>query len=213
MKLVFTAGSPGARAVRVVLDELDIEYEPVITGEGASSDISPALQVPCLVCNGLTLWETPVIIDYLLSSVETSDNRIAKDKPQLAGSLYRPSNEWDDKLALASVQTFGTSVATISQMRWAGVKHQDNTFLSRCAKRINHLLDWYENQIDGPPVGLFEDSIAIQDLILVCYLDFIDHRPLELQWRKPQRTNISTLFRELTARQTLIHNPIEWWEP
>ena len=212
VKLVFTPGSPGSRVVRIVLDELQIEYESVVTDAGASPDFTPTLQVPCLITDKLTLWEAPLIVEYLLLTAEGVNNPKESHLP-LANSLYRPSRKWEDKLVLASVQTFGTSVATISQMRWAGVRHQDNDFLTRCGERINHLLDWYEMKIEGTPVGLFKSSIAMQDLLLVCWLDFLDHRPLEIEWRKPGRTNLTTLFDQLTSRQSVINNPIEWWEP
>lgn len=213
-KLVFTMGSPGSRAVRIVLDELGMKFEPVVTDAGAGSDITPTTQVPCLIDNERTLWEAPLIIEYLLSKAgDTADTQIEHTERPLSHMLVRPQSAWDDKLMLVSVQTFGTSVATISQMRWSGVRHPGNEFLERCAQRLNHLLDWFEGKIDGVPIGLFKDTVAIQDVLLVCWLDFIDHRPLDLDWRSPERQNVLALFEELTCRKSFIRNPIEWWEP
>ncbi len=213
-KLIFTMGSPGSRAVRIVLDELGLDFESVVTDAGAGPDITPAMQVPCLIDNGQTLWEAPLIIEYLLSKArDTSDTQNSQSEKPLSHVLVRPQHVWDDKLVLASVQTFGTSVATISQMRWSGVKHSGNEFLERCSQRLNHLLDWFEGKIYGVPVGLFKESVAIQDVLLVCWLDFIDHRPLDIDWRSPGRPNVSALFEELTRRKSFVRAPIEWWEP
>ena len=49
LKLVYTEGSPGSRATRIVMDELNIQYESQITDAGATPDITPAMQVPCLI--------------------------------------------------------------------------------------------------------------------------------------------------------------------
>ena len=212
MKLTYTLGSPGSRAVRVVMDELQIEYKSEVSDAGASAEITPAMQVPCLIDNGMTIWEAPLIIEYLLSLSRKSP-QVSGDKGAISDTLYRSEFKWEDKLALASVQTFGTSTATISQMLWTNVRHEDNEFLGRCAERLIHLLDWYEKRIGGMPVGLFKDAVAIQDLLLVCWLDFIDHRPLGLEWRSSERPNISSMFDRTTTRQSLMNNPIEWWEP
>jgi glutathione S-transferase len=194
------------------MDELQIEYESEISDAGASPESTPAMQVPCLIDNGMTIWEAPLIIEYLLSCSKNSP-QVSGNKSAISKTLHRSDFIWEDKLALASVQTFGTSTATISQMLWTNVRHQDNEFLGRCAERLTHLLDWYENRIGGTPVGLFKDAIAIQDLLLACWLDFIDHRPLGLEWRSLKRPNISSMFDQMTARQSLVDNPIEWWEP
>lgn len=214
LKLVYTEGSPGSRATRIVMDELNIQYESQITDAGATPDITPAMQVPCLIDDKRTIWEAPLIIEYLLF-LRDKDLQIESEEKHrpLCRRLFRPEHEWDDKLALASVQTFGTSTATISQLLWTNVSHLENDFLGRCADRLIHLLDWYDDRIQGVPVGLFKDSIAVQDILLVCWLDFIDHRPLGLEWRNPELKNISYLFKELTHRQSFVDNPIEWWEP
>ena len=213
-KLVFTMGSPGSRAVRIVLHELGLTFDPVATDAGAPPDLTPAMQVPCLIDDGQTLWEAPLIVEYLLSLPDaTPDTRHRQSARPLSKVLVRPEHEWDDKLALASAQTFGTSVTTISQMRWSGVKHFDNEFLGRCAQRLDHLLDWFERRIDRVPIGLFKDAVAIQDVLLVCWLDFVDHRPLDIEWRSAKRPNMSVLFEELTHRESFVGNPIEWWEP
>ena len=137
-KLVFTKRSPGSRAVRIVLDELGTEFEPVVIDRGAGADITPVMQVPCLIDNGRTLWEAPLIIEYLLSKGgHDIDSLQEQSERPLSPVVVRSEHIWDDKLALASVQTFGTSVVTIAQMRRSGVRHPGNAFLERCAERLD----------------------------------------------------------------------------
>jgi len=70
--LMFTTGSPYARGIRIILDELGLGYEhkEEITAstveEGAKA--TPTLQVPTLWDGDTTLWESGLIADYLLST-------------------------------------------------------------------------------------------------------------------------------------------------
>ena len=60
--LIFTTGSPFARAVRIVLDEkgLDWERQEEITTPSveARAKASPTLQVPTLIDGDLRLWDS-----------------------------------------------------------------------------------------------------------------------------------------------------------
>ena len=107
--LLFTTGSPFARGVRVILDELGLDYarrEEITTPtveERASA--TPTLQVPTLWDGETTLWESGLIANYLLSKYSKRPDA----NPPLATDVARPENEWADKLVLATVQTLGTA--------------------------------------------------------------------------------------------------------
>ena len=68
MKLYFSNGSPFARKVRVVLAELALSYETdILDGlRPTSSPPGPTIAVPVLEDGALRLWESDLIIDYLL---------------------------------------------------------------------------------------------------------------------------------------------------
>ena len=70
--LLFTTGSPFARAVRIILDELGLEHErrEEITTPTAErrAQATPTLQVPTLWDGDITLWESGVIAEYLLAT-------------------------------------------------------------------------------------------------------------------------------------------------
>src|SRR5215470_14185737 len=68
--LLLTTGSPFARAVRIVLHELALDYErreeittPSVAQRAAAS---PTLQVPTYWDGDLRLWESGLIAEYLL---------------------------------------------------------------------------------------------------------------------------------------------------
>ena len=68
--LLFTTGSPFARAVRIILDELNLDFErrEEITTPSVQqrASASPTLQVPTYWEDDLRLWESGLIAEYLL---------------------------------------------------------------------------------------------------------------------------------------------------
>jgi glutathione S-transferase len=71
-KLWFSEGSPFARKVRIVLAEKGLEYQKdVLNGirpEDTHRTVHPGLMVPVLVDGNITLFESNLIIDYLLKT-------------------------------------------------------------------------------------------------------------------------------------------------
>ncbi len=71
-KLYFTTGSPFARAVRIVLVEKGLPFERDETYTTPSAEerakVTPTLQVPTLVDSDVRLWDSTVILEYLMGS-------------------------------------------------------------------------------------------------------------------------------------------------
>jgi glutathione S-transferase len=115
-ELEYTAGSPYALAIRVMLHEIDLKYvrsEPKLapTPMQVGAD-TPTMQVPTLTDGDVVLWESGTIAEYLLSKYSTR----VEDEPQLASAMWCPKHEWEDKLLFSTIQTFGAAVTTISQL-------------------------------------------------------------------------------------------------
>ncbi len=70
--LLFTAGSPFARGVRIILDELGLDYEH--RGEITTPSVeevakaTPTLQVPTFWDGDVRLWESGLIAEHLLAT-------------------------------------------------------------------------------------------------------------------------------------------------
>lgn len=211
--LLYTTGSPFARGVRVVLDEIGLDYErreETTTPSAASrAEWTPALQVPTFRDDGLVLWESGVIAEYLLA---TYPQRSAQ-KPPLAPLVWRPGSEWADRLLLASIQTLGSAATTISQMRWSGIRHHSNSHLTRCAERIGYLMGWLEERINREGEGFFGGVVSVQDIFLACHLRFIANRPLDLDTGLDVHPKIEALVDMMENRASFRNNPVRWWEP
>jgi glutathione S-transferase len=214
-KLIFTTGSPFARAVRIVLDEKGLEWEPqeeiTTPSVEARAKASPTLQVPTFVEGELRLWDSSVILDYLTTSYPSRD--IAGTALRYADEFIRADHEWVDKLAMATLQTLGVSTTVISQLQWAGVKHEDNGYATRCAARIQHILDWSESVLVSEDEGFVPGILSAQDVLLAVMIMFMENRPLRLIWRSPERRKMAALHERAQSRPSFVQNPILWWEP
>ena len=211
--LLYTTGSPFARGVRVILDELGLDYEreeeittPTVEQRASAT---PTLQVPTLWDGETTLWESGLIADYLLSKYSERPDV----NPPLAASVARPRNEWADRLVLATVQTLGTAATTISQMKWTGITHTDNAFLTRNAERLPYLMKWLENYLANEQQGFLEGSVSVQDIFLTCHLSFIANRPIGLDPDLDRYPKVKAMVTRMEERASFRENPILWWEP
>ena len=186
--LQYTVGSPFARAIRILLDELDLDYirhEIDAAPSGNDSDTSPTMQVPTFWDGGLVLWDSGLIAEYLL---KTYPRRPAAD-PILAADVWRPPFEWRDKLVSTSVQTLLTSITTISQLTWTGVCVGGNAHLDRCVERLPSLLAWLEAQLPDDGSGFIPGTLAVQDIMFVSGIRFAEARPIgvEFSWKQYPR--------------------------
>ena len=213
LKLEYTAGSPYARAIRVLFHELDLDYvgsEPDLapTAMQLGAD-TPTLQVPTLRDGDVVLWESGTIAEYLLSKFVTR----VEEAPLLATALWRPEQEWEDKLLFSTIQTFGAAVTTISQFTWTGVTIRENAHLKRCAKRAQLILLWLENKLLDETHGFLPGTVSAQDIFLGCHIRFVQARPLDLTLNLPAHPKINALLDRLDDRQSFISNPVWWWDP
>ena len=214
-KLYYTTGSPYARAVRIVLHEkgLPFERDETITTPTVAerAKVTPSLQVPTLIDGEMKLWDSAVIIDYLMATYPNPEP--SPGHMPFAEHLVRPERHWHDKLVLATLQTLGVSISTISQLQWSGVRHEDNGFAIRSAERIQHLFDWLETDLKSEHEGFVPGFVSVQDVLLAAWIMFLDQRPLRLDWRRASRPRTAALHARLLNRPSFVANPVRWWEP
>lgn len=209
-KLYFTAGSPYARTVRIVLVEKGLAFDRVVSPsleERASA--TPTLQVPALIDGDVRLWDSAVIVDYLMATYPNA----AGGLDPFAADYIRPGHELRDKLVHATVQTFGDSTTTISQLHWTGVPYDTNAHLERCALRNQELLNWFESQLVDENNGFVAGVVSVQDVLLACVCQFIERRPLGITWDSPERPKVRSLVGRLSRRPSFLAEPALWWEP
>ena len=92
--LLFTTGSPFARGVRIILDELGLDYEQreeiTTPSVEARAKASPTPQVPAFWDGDVTLWESGLIAEYLLATYTQRPDVV----PPLADNAWRTESQW-----------------------------------------------------------------------------------------------------------------------
>jgi len=168
--------------------------------------------VPTLIDGGITLWDSAVILEYLMATYPHPRAPEGGHQP-FATEYVRPDRLWRDKLVHATLQTFGVSTATVSQLQWSGIRHEDNGHGTRSVIRTRHLLDWFESELVGIEDGFVTGLVSVQDVLLACWCQFIERRPLRIAWKADHRPKVEALVARLATRPSFLEEPALWWEP
>jgi glutathione S-transferase len=198
--------------VRIVLAELDLDYEKTeeittTTAEDRRADAA-TLQVPALVDGHVQLWDSIVIIEYLLATYPTPRS----GSTPFVSVLLRKRREIKDRLQLATLQTLGASITTISQLKWSGVGEY-NAHVARNSERVRYLVEWCETQLHSLGEGFVPGYVSVQDVLLASYLMFLDKRPLGVSWKSGENPKTQALLARMEQRPSFIDNPVWWWVP
>ena len=145
--LYFGYISPYSRKIRVILEEKGLDYEAV-TIQAADADTSfnalnPARRVPAFVDGELTLFESNVIVEYLL---KTYPQNMSTTSEPLAVAMCREEHYYSDLLILNAIETMLDSGLTLLQMRNNGISADQSEYLQREQGRIQIILDWLEER-------------------------------------------------------------------
>lgn len=204
-KLWFSEGSPFARKVRIVLAEKGLEYEKDVLNGIRPADthrtMHPGLMVPVLVDGDITLFESNLIIDYLLRTYP--ENPPDMPRPPLVSSLTRPEKHWDDAKTLAILETMINSIANFKLMRDEGATPERFPYLQRHLDRIESCLAWLEER--AMPEGFVPGWFSIMDINLICPVMYAEKRKIFELRGKPKLTEIIARF---SGRPSIASTPV-----
>jgi glutathione S-transferase len=207
MKLYFSNGSPFARKVRIVLAEKGLAYEADLDNGLRPTDAAPGptLAVPVLEDGAVRLWESDLIVDYLLRTYPAATGG---GQPPLSPSLARPEHHWRDMTVLATVATCATSIVNLRLMGGDGLTPGNSGYLARQKTRVERCLDWLEAEVtdDGFAPGWF----SIMDIALICPLLFCEARGV-MAWRG--RRKLEALVERHQQRPSLLATPLNGLSP
>jgi len=193
--------SPYTRKVRVMLAEKALEYKnsKVQTDRFPAdygSQINPCGRVPALDDNGRVLFESNVILDYLLT--EYPDAPKDAPTPPLVKTLVRADRRWEDLETLVAIETVLNSGLTILRFGKSSGVEKDPPYLEREYKRVQSILDWLEQR--ATPEGFVPGWLSVLDLNLIITVQWVDFRKL-FEWRG--RPNIDRLVAFHEHRPTI----------
>lgn len=166
--------SPYTRKVRILLSELGLEFE---TGEPDLANPSPEFvtvnpnrRVPVLSDDGTHLFESNLILDYLLQKYSKS----GQGAPPLATEMIRQEHRWEDLKLLNVIETTLDSGLNLFQFSKENTGPEQSDYLQTELRRIQSNLDWLEER--ATPEGFVPGQFSISDLNLVCTLQWADFR-------------------------------------
>ena len=186
-KLIYIPGSPFARKVRIVLSELQVPHEAVIsasyppTPESLGQD-NPTLRVPVFIDGDLALFESDLIVEYLCRSHGAS---ATGDPAFLAMAARSDAEEWIDRKRSAAIASLTDTLVLLSYLAWCGMAETEENLMgfglrARWHDRVSSTLDWLESEATSE--GFIPGVLSVQDIALVCALDWTDRR-LPFPWR------------------------------
>jgi len=207
MKLYCSNGSPFARKVRIVLAEKGLAYDADIQDRvrPVEEALGPTLAIPVLDDGGRRLWESDLIIDYLLKTY--ADSKPTADMaavPPLAPWMTRPDRHWDDMTTLATLASCATSIVNIRLMRNDGITPENSDYLARQKTRIERCLDWLEERVTDE--GFAPGWFSIMDIAFLCPVAFCEARDI-MPWRG--RRKLDALFDRCRTRPSLLATPVD----
>jgi len=193
--------SPYTRKVRIMLAEKGLEYENrSITMDRLQNDygtnINPCGRVPALDDNGQVLFESNVILDYLLTRYP--DTPASAPNPPLVKTLVRPDLRWEDFEILSAIETMLNSGLTMLRFGTHSGFEKDPPYLEREHKRVQSILDWLDRR--ATPEGFVPGWFSVLDLNLLITVQWVDFRKL-FEWRG--RPNIDKLVAFHEQRPTI----------
>jgi len=205
MKLWFSEGSPFARKVRIVLAEKGLEYEKDVLNDFRPVDghknIHPGLAVPVLQDADLTLFESNLILDYLLRTYPHTDAR--NPAPPLITSMTRSSNHWEDSKTLAVLETLTNAIVNLKLMRDSGATAEAIPYLKRHEVRIQSCLDWLEDR--ATPEGFAPGWFSVMDINLICSIAYGEKRGV---MRLTARRNLQAIIDRFSGRPSVASTQV-----
>lgn len=160
MKLYGTTTSPFVRRVSIVAAELGEPIEWVDTaaeaGQAALRAISPIRKVPVAVVDGKTLFDSHVIVDWLVTT-------------RGWGRLAPPSDPWRERNQINAIDSAIDSVIQLFYLRRDGIAIDGNVFAQRQLDRADAIFAWLATEVTADRLGLPQISV-------ICALEWMEFR-------------------------------------
>ena len=193
--------SPFGRKIRIVLYEMGLTYRddvrPGLRSVEELRPLNPNLNLPVLIDGSQVLFDSNVIIDYLLERYATPPQK--RDMPPLAPSMTRHECRWQDLRLLATIETFANTLVNVRHFRSEGQTADVSKYMRRQESRLESCLDWLEDQATDE--GFWPGCFSVMDIALVCPLSYAEGRNV-LAWRG--RPKLECIFDRARLRQSFI---------
>ena len=160
MKLFGTTTSPFVRRVRVVAAEVGETVDRVDTATDAGMaqlrEVSPIRKVPVAQIDGKLIYDSRVIIDWLVTTRGWGGIEPARDR-------------WHEQNVLNAIDAALDSVIQLFYLRRDGVTVDGTPYAQRQLERTDAIFTWLATQ-------LRPQAFALPEISACCALDWMDFR-------------------------------------
>ncbi len=197
-------GSPFVRKVRIVLDELGLPFERDTTMATkrpieSFSKLNPTLKVPVLEDDGEVVFDSNLIIEYLLRTYPIPE-KDGSHSP-LAPTLTRPEFHWEDARVLSTLHAMEDAAVIIRLLGLSDLDPDSVPLLARQQARVTSCLDWVEARVRTQALeGFWPGFFSVADISLVCALEFADKHKI-YTWQ--DRASLKELAERLNERPSV----------
>jgi len=192
MKLYGTTTSPFVRRVRVVAAELGETIERVDTatdaGMQALREVTPIGKVPIAIVDGRTLFDSRVIIDWLVTT-------------RGWGELAPPRDAWREANQINAIDAALDAVIQLFYLRRDGVAIDGTPYAVRQLERADAIFGWLAGQLSAGLLSI--ERFGLPELALVSALDWMDFR----KTYPTERANLDGVRRAWAERPSLVATP------
>lgn len=180
MKLYGTTTSPFVRRVRVVAAEVGEPIDRIDTATDAGMaqlrEVSAIRKVPVAVVDGRMLYDSRVIIDWLVTT-------------RGWGGVQPPRDPWREQNLLNAIDAALDSVIQLFYLRRDGVTVDGTPYAQRQLDRADAIFAWLGKELSPDAFGLAEISVC-------CGLDWMDFRNVYPTERAKRLDAVRTALRE-----------------
>lgn len=207
MDFHFAYGSPTSRKVRIFLREKGVEVTEHVKHRGMLpieevAKLNPNLTTPVLFDGDLTLYDSQVMVAYVL---EKYPGAISADPPLLP-SLVRPEHKWQDANLLSTLQSLTVSLEHLHCLEMVdNLKPDSLGYLKRERMRVDSILDWLDGQ--AGPEGFLPGWFSLMDIMFIVHIEFSETRN-GLKWQG--RKNLDSLYAFFRERPSVAQTRYPW---
>ncbi len=200
-------GSPFARKVRIYLAEKGAEVTEHLRERSFRpveeiAPLNPNLTLPVLMDGDVTIYDSQVMVAYLLDKYPSGLDA----NPPLLPTLVRPDHKWRDTTLLATLQTLVVSLEHIHCLgTFDGLTDEAVPYLRRERIRVESILDWLDGQASSE--GFAPGWFSLMDIMFIVHMDFSETRN-GLQWRG--RNNLDRLYAFFAERPSVVQTQYPW---
>lgn len=172
MKLYGSITSPFVRRVRFLCHEIGQSFTLIDSlteaGQAALREKNPIWKVPCAEIDGLVLWDSHTIIDYLTEKYQGHPKLLRRAQ----GAEY-----WRERNLVSAADGCVESAINVFYLKKDGVQVTEVAYLKKQMARVESILTWLKSQLNGNYFTA-ENRIGMPELTFYCILDWLRFRAM-----------------------------------